>query len=554
MNIRPYIVCLAAILISVIYTHAQVPNVLNFQGRLVIGGAGFDGLGQFKFAIVSPDGSEIFWQNEDDIDADGEPDAAVIVPVQRGLYSVLLGDTSMANMGSLSSTVFENGDASLRVWFSDGIGPFQKLSPDQRIASVGFALMAADVTNLDATRITSGVVSEQRLPSFLSNITLVSDRADDPELISQGFVSFTRINAGDWETSGGINEPTARFGHSAIWTGQEMIVWGGSFSTSSFTDSGSLYRPEFDEWSALSPINAPGPRKGHSSVWTGQEMIVWGGASSLGFLDSGGRYDPVQTEWLQMSEADAPAERLGHIALWTGDRMIIWGGRNGAGLLDDGGIYDPVSNQWTPLSLPNPPSPRSEASAVWTGDRMIVWGGAGLSGVLNSGAQLTFDPNGNPLEWGSLSSNGAPSARVGHSAVWAEDSMILWGGQGATGLLDNGFAYDPILDAWTPTESQGAPTPRRGHASIWLGPVQNAIVIIGGETASGPTASGAALDLVDRIWRPLTLSGNPTPRAEASVIWTGSDLVLFGGKSNGAAVGATQRLNPQPDWYFYRKP
>src|SRR5258708_7647453 len=33
---------------------AQVPSVISYQGRLLVGGRSFSGIGQFKFALVSP--------------------------------------------------------------------------------------------------------------------------------------------------------------------------------------------------------------------------------------------------------------------------------------------------------------------------------------------------------------------------------------------------------------------------------------------------------------------------------------------------------------------
>ena len=554
MNTKSRILSIVATIFLAMGMVGQVPNVLNFQGRLVVGNSVFDGTGQFKFALVSQDGLQTYWLNSTDADENGEPDGAVTVPVQRGLYSVPLGDTSLTNMDGLTPTVFENGDAYLRVWFSDGVDPFQQLSPDQRVSAVGYALMAADVAGLDAARITSGVLPEQRLPSFMANVTLVSDQPDDPNLTAQGFVSFMRVRSDGWETSAGVNEPSPRFGHSAIWTGESMLVWGGSFSVGSYTGAGSAYRPEFDEWTTLSPVNAPSARSGHTSVWTGDEMIVWGGASNLGYLNTGGRYDLDVSLWHTVTTADAPSERSGHVAVWTGEKMIVWGGRNGGGLLDDGGVYDPAADQWIPLTLPDPPAARIDATAVWAGDRLIIWGGTGVSGFLSSGAQLTFDSNGDPEAWAPVNVTDAPSGRTGHSAVWAGDQMIVWGGQGVSGLLDDGVSYDPVGDAWTPLASDGAPTARRDHGSIWMDPQQNAVLIQGGETAAGATASGAVYDLDDQTWRSLSLAGDPVPRSESSMVWTGNDLILFGGKANGVATGGAQRLNPQPDWYFYRKP
>ena len=58
---------------------------------------------------------------------------------------MLLGDTSLANMTAIPNAVFNNTDVRLRVWFNDGTNGSQLLTPDQRIAAVGYAMMAGNV-------------------------------------------------------------------------------------------------------------------------------------------------------------------------------------------------------------------------------------------------------------------------------------------------------------------------------------------------------------------------------------------------------------------------
>src|SRR5262245_32370732 len=47
-----------------------------------------------------------------------------------------------------------------------------------------------------------------------------------------------------------------------------------------------------DTWTATRTVHAPDPRRYHTAVWTGSEMIVWGGSGISGVLDTGGRYNP----------------------------------------------------------------------------------------------------------------------------------------------------------------------------------------------------------------------------------------------------------------------
>jgi len=91
-----------------------------------------------------------------------------------------------------------------------------------------------------------------------------------------------------WTPTTLTNAPTARSLHTAVWTGSEMIVWGG-WGGGPFFNTGGRYNPSTDSWTATSTTNAPSARYGHTAVWTGSEMIVWGGA---GDGDIGGRYHP----------------------------------------------------------------------------------------------------------------------------------------------------------------------------------------------------------------------------------------------------------------------
>jgi N-acetylneuraminic acid mutarotase len=59
-----------------------------------------------------------------------------------------------------------------------------------------------------------------------------------------------------------------------------MIVWGGSGS-SGYLNTGGRYNPNTNTWTATSTTNAPTARSAHTVVWTGSEMIVWGGYDGM---------------------------------------------------------------------------------------------------------------------------------------------------------------------------------------------------------------------------------------------------------------------------------
>src|SRR5206468_3586421 len=130
-----------------------------------------------------------------------------------------------------------------------------------------------------------------------------------------------------------------------------------------------------DDWGATSTVNAPAARQFHTAIWTGSEMIVWGGLAP-GYSNSGGRYNPATDNWIPTSTANAPAGRSRHTAVWTGSEMIVWGGTgDGGNVLNTGGRYNPLTDSWTATSTTNAPAARESHVAVWTGSEMITWGG-----------------------------------------------------------------------------------------------------------------------------------------------------------------------------------
>ena len=104
-----------------------------------------------------------------------------------------------------------------------------------------------------------------------------------------------------------------------------MIIWGGSWLSA--LDTGGKYNPVTNIWeSTSSGVDVPAARNNHSAVWTGTEMIVWGGSSTGVEFNDGGHYNPTTDTWMPTTAAGAPSPRFDHTAVWTGDEMIVWGG------------------------------------------------------------------------------------------------------------------------------------------------------------------------------------------------------------------------------------
>jgi hypothetical protein len=363
-------------------------------------------------------------------------------------------------------------------------------------------------------------------------------------------------------TSTGASVPTARSTHSAVWTGSEMIVWGGIVAYNSFLNTGGRYNPGTDSWLAISTgTGVPQARNGHTAVWTGSEMIVWGGTiGNYSFLNTGGRYNPGTNTWVATSLTGAPYERMSHTAVWTGQRMIVWGGASyeGYGYSNSGARYDPQTDTWQATSVgTNVPDARENHTAVWTGSEMIVWGGdyfditSDLLLGMNTGGR--YDPISD--QWAATSTGTAvPQKRSRHVAVWTGAEMIVWGGQthdyGA--LLATGGRYTPMSDTWAPTLVSTAPEPRAFHSAVWTG---SEMIIWGGSDNnydSRSIASGGRYVPATDAWTPTSGGANaPDSRVDHSAVWTGSEMIVWGGwGSSTGAHNTGARYSPMTDTWL----
>ena len=92
-----------------------------------------------------------------------------------------------------------------------------------------------------------------------------------------------------------------------------MIVWGGTYSIGAdwyYLNDGKRYDPATDSWTDLEESGLAA-RTGHSAVWTGSEMILWGGRNvengSDHYLNDGKRYSQFVQVSLPLLMRGGPA-------------------------------------------------------------------------------------------------------------------------------------------------------------------------------------------------------------------------------------------------------
>jgi N-acetylneuraminic acid mutarotase len=311
-----------------------------------------------------------------------------------------------------------------------------------------------------------------------------------------------------------------------------MIVWGGHDANLNPLNTGARYNPATDTWTAISTTNAPAARANHTAIWTGREMIVWGGSVNAisGFFSDGAKYNPATDTWTTISNVNAPVARMFHSAIWTGTEMIVWGGQNNTGIQTSGGRYNPSTDTWTPVNTANAPAARGSNSVVWTGSEMVIWGGAGI-GLLNTGGRYS------PLtdSWTATSTTHAPTARAGHTAVWTGSEMIVWGGAAAS-ALSTGGRYNPSTDSWSNLIAPNPPSPRTVHTAVWTG---NQMMVWGGRTSTIPDLIvGGRFITAANSWIPTCDTNAPAPRVSHTAVWTGREMIVWGGED-----ANTNRIN-----------
>ena len=371
-------------------------------------------------------------------------------------------------------------------------------------------------------------------------------------IIWGGFVAGYVNNGGRYNpvtnswtaTSTGANVPSVRGYHSAVWTSKEMIVWSG-FDGAARLLTGGRYDPVANSWVPTTLTNGPAGRIYHNAVWTGREMIVFGGSTVTGaLLNSGGRYDPTADSWTPTSTATGvPAARISHVAVWTGQEMIIWGGRIGpSALTNSGGRYDPATDSWAATTLTLAPGAVRDLASVWTGREMIIWGGYN-GGYYNTGSRYLPPPLAD--SWTPTPTSAAPTVRSAHTATWTGREMIVWGGYDGS-YVNSGARYDPILDLWTAT-STGAnvPSGRRWHTALWSG---RAMIVWGGYDGASYLNSGGRYDPAADAWTTTTTgAGVPTLRGQHSAVWTGREMIVWGGYDGTSYLGDGSRYEPIGD-------
>lgn len=299
------------------------------------------------------------------------------------------------------------------------------------LASAAVGLMLAGVVAATVTLL-------GRWSQDSSGEVRTEDRADGTEAVSPpgtgSLADPTEVPAEAVDISDIPAPPLdARSNAAMVWTGEELVIWGGEPDPENTANTGSeettyidgaAYDPVAREWRMLPESPLAGGRelqsRGPQAVWTGAEVLV---------IEAGqaAAWDPGTNLWREV--AAPPGEGLlGLVA--TGTEVIQFDPGAGA-------VWDPDADEWT--QLPEPPEHLPYGDAVWTGDEVVVVGTASLGWPDETTRGMAYDPA--AAEWRTLPSTDAARAVA---ATWTGEEVLVTGYDSDR----NTAAYDPVADEW----------------------------------------------------------------------------------------------------------
>lgn len=337
---------------------------------------------------------------------------------------------------------------------------------------------------------------------------------------------------------------TGRYAHASVWTGTEVIVWGGIHKPSDpepDLSDGAIYIPAADTWRRIAPApeGMSGPAR---AVWTGSEMIVRTDHGSEGPVQLAA-YDPISDTWEEIP-ADPLAAAEGYVMAWTGEEVVFLGGSSGDVMAGAGGAaYNPSTQAWRPVPAP-PYGTRRYPAAVWTGTELLVWGGT--TSCATDGSSTCVD---NPVDgaaydpatdsWRIISATGAPQGPVeSNTGTWTGSEMIVFQTGDCSEPCSRAFAYDPATDAWR-AGAQVTGLSYSLHLAVWNGTAMYVWDV---------TGAGFSYDPERDLWTAIDRGSLMASRYNGTWAWTGTGVLEWGGW-NGAAFD-----DPASDGFIFPVP
>jgi N-acetylneuraminic acid mutarotase len=112
-------------------------------------------------------------------------------------------------------------------------------------------------------------------------------------------------------------------------------------------------------------------------------------------------------------------------------------------------------------------------------------------------------------------------------------------------LLNDGAVYDPVSDQWSGLSLANAPAARCDATLVWTG---SRAIIWGGLSETGALDSGAQLlcdtNGLPTAWAAINSSNAPTGRSGHAAVWTGQTMLVWGGDYAGTYLADGAAYDP----------
>lgn len=374
----------------------------------------------------------------------------------------------------------------------------------------------------------------------------------------------TVVADGAWRTMA-PSPLSPRFAPISLWIGDRLLVWGGHDAEGTELADGATYDPATDRWSEIADQPFPYERRAGSSIgategwWsTSPTPGTWFRGKAWFVLTSPDdpwgwdlvTYDPAADRWEQvdrarfeqqpsdalvMTEGTATVQQLASLVVHDG-RLVAFGWHSQR-YAYGWATFDPTTGAWGPFTGVPDSGPDYGLNWATTGpvlmaDRYLVWvpsqplGSAPRSGFsidLDTGEVVDLDaPTDRNLQWVS---------------GFAADGVAIGGW--TPGNLGDGRRYasrlDPATGRWTPVDalSSGPAEAADDEGAPAVVATSDGTVVVAGldrpYEVGGIRSTPGDQVLVDGRWRRLPEAPIDLARADPIAVWTGSELLVWGG-------------------------
>ena len=160
--------------------------------------------------------------------------------------------------------------------------------------------------------------------------------------------------------------------------------------------------------------------------------------------------------------------------------------------------------------------------------------------------------------WVNRSPSGSPAGRFEYAMAYDSQNhkVILFGGSGSSGFLEDTWAYDYAANTWTNRNPANSPTGRRSHAMTYDASSSKVILFGGWDINSSRLNDTWAYDYAGNTWTKLGTNSSPSARRDHAMAYDSQDgkTILFGGSDSSSNLNDTWEYNYAGNTWTNRSP